>query len=288
MPREQPQLEGANVAPILDLSVIDEAFGDFADLYSDVLRASVVATPEQIQLAYFDRRSELFTLLAKMDSRPQDDEILQQRMDAERRMDAVVLAVRILGDPDQRLEYDRLRQGRLINRRRAANGELQNAASEESTFQNEDKYAPKVSKKEKKKKKEKKANWKDSSKKKKLKKLRYQDELENTNPSMGDESTRLDSRNASIETDDNTYEMRQDDGDSTVYSLASKEQLHKAGYLSCLGNSRVFRKLTDEISGACEDTLVSVDQVFNAFTLTDKDIRAVTRRIDKVKKQLDG
>jgi hypothetical protein len=111
-------------ADALDLSVIDNAFGDFADLYSDVLRVSVVATHEQIQLAYFDRRSELFALLAKMDAAPQDDSAGTTHADAERKMDSVVLAVRILGDPEQRLDYDRMRQERLLNRRRAAHGQL--------------------------------------------------------------------------------------------------------------------------------------------------------------------
>lgn len=276
------------MSPTLDLSVIDDAFGNFADLYSDVLRASVVASPEQIQLAYFDRRSELFTKLAKMDSRPQDDETLRQRMDAERRMDAVVLAVRILGDPYQRLEYDRQRQERLLNRRRAANGELLSVKSEEFSADDEERYTPKASKKEKKKK----TSRKDDSGKDHKQKWRYEFQESNNHVDKKDRTLRLGTRSNSLDTDDLTYdqsyEMRQDDGESTIYTIETKEQMQKSAYLSCLGSSRVLRRLTDEVSGAFEDTLVSVDQVFNAFTLTDKDIRAVSRRIDKVKRQLDG
>jgi hypothetical protein len=101
-------------------------------------------------------------------------------------------------------------------------------------------------------------------------------------------------KRAGAQTD--TDEMRQDDAgimsltptDYDNYSLIENDDKEtSSGMLSCITNSRILRKLTDEISGACEDTLVSVDQVFNAFTLTDRDIRAVTKRIDKAKRQLE-
>jgi len=57
---------------------------------------------------------------------------------------------------------------------------------------------------------------------------------------------------------------------------------------SCISASKTFKSLTDELSGACEDTLVSVDQVFHAFTLTDKDIKAVTKKIGKAKRLLEN
>ena len=69
---------------------------------------------------------------------------------------------------------------------------------------------------------------------------------------------------------------------------AGPDREGKSDILSCITNSRVLRNISDELSGACEDTLMSVDQVFNAFTLTDKDIRAVTKRIDRAKRQLDS
>lgn len=65
------------------------------------------ATAEQLQMAYFDRRSELFALLASIDSEQEQDDITaSHRFHAERKMDAVVMAVRILGDPELRQEYD--------------------------------------------------------------------------------------------------------------------------------------------------------------------------------------
>ena len=105
----------------LDLQVINETFGENADLYEDVLRVPTTATQEEIQLAYFDRRSELFTLLAKIDAAMKDPQsessssmmIDQRRYKAERQMDSVVFAVRILADPTLRILYDEIRPERV-------------------------------------------------------------------------------------------------------------------------------------------------------------------------------
>jgi hypothetical protein len=93
--------------PAPNLEVIYQAFGERADLYKDVLQVKTTATAEQIQMAYFDRRSELFALLASIDSEEEQDDITaSHRFHAERKMDAVVMAVRIVGDPQLRQEYD--------------------------------------------------------------------------------------------------------------------------------------------------------------------------------------
>ena len=300
----------------LDLTVVDKAYGDFADLYSDVLRISVVATHEQIQLAYFDRRSELFTLLAKIDSNPQDERTATERFQAERRMDSVVLAVRVLGDHDQRLQYDRMRQQRLLNRRRAEHGQLPGHEPTVSGLDSvhEEEKPQRKSKTQR----ERSAEPSNKNKKKHPKKVKKQRSHEEEEPAviaplsseledegedillnrsnetqetgnLTDESDRGERSLFSADTD----EMRQDDNNtcgSTCYSVTSKHDDKKkgSGVLSCFSNSRILSNISDEISGACEDTLVSVDQVFNAFTLTDRDIRAVTKRIDKAKKQLDS
>jgi hypothetical protein len=109
-----------------NLTVIDEAFGHHSDLYTDVMQVQPNAGPEQIQEAYFDRRDELFKLLADIDFAHDDDAAEgngtngpmesitdSHRRDAERKMDAVVCAVRILGDADLRLQYDDLRSERI-------------------------------------------------------------------------------------------------------------------------------------------------------------------------------
>lgn len=327
--QQQQQLSSS-----LDLTVIDEAFGDFADLYSDVLRVSVAATSEQIQMAYFDRRSELFTLLAKMDSRPQqqqdDEATLHERIMAERKMDSVVLAVRILGDAEQRLAYDRMRQRRLLNRRRAEHGQLpghkarvgagldasnmEEHGEEPITSQHTRKLSlPNAFRRDRKKKPKKHRDspaeepaprptpprssklsaasptrslaGSTSARSRNSQQQRALDAI--VEPEVDDEAEDDEEVRAVSTTD--TDEFRQDDGDTTVYSMVSVDKTpKKSGYLSCITNSRIMRKISDEISGACEDTLVSVDQVFNAFTLTDKDIKAVTKRIDRAKRQLDG
>ena len=93
--------------PAPNLEVIYQAFGEHSDLYKDVLQVKSSATAEQIQMAYFDRRSELFALLASIDSEEEQDDITaSHRFHAERKMDAVVMAVRILGDVQLREEYD--------------------------------------------------------------------------------------------------------------------------------------------------------------------------------------
>jgi hypothetical protein len=319
----------------LDLSVVDQAYGHFADLYSDVLRVSVVATHEQIQLAYFDRRSELFTLLARIDSQPQDEHTAAERFQAERKMDSVVLAVRVLGDPDQRLQYDRMRQERLLNRRRAEHGQLPghepnarvgsglDSVTQDEYEQMQQEQQNKKDKRKSRRKKEARerstepveaSDKKKSKKSKHSKKKKPAEEtsLDSLSPELEEESEiMLNRSNETQETgnltadnesdrggrsilENDTDEMRQDDnnpascGGTDCYSMTSRNQKETSGgMLSCITNSRILSKISNEISGACEDTLVSVDQVFNAFTLTDRDIRAVTKRIDKAKRQLE-
>ena len=101
--------------------------------------------------------------------------------------------------------------------------------------------------------------------------------------------------------DDDTRTFLDDDGETfasaSVFSNADEEELHKnaaatcgreQGMFGCITGTKTFRNISDEVSGACEDTLISVDQVFNAFTLTDKDIKAVTKKIHKAKMQLES
>ena len=97
----------------LNLNVVNEAFGHRSDLYMDVLQVQPNAGSDQIQEAYFDRRNELFQLLAEIDHTTDDSVMDSHRQHAERKMDAVVCAVRILGDPDLRLQYDDVRNERV-------------------------------------------------------------------------------------------------------------------------------------------------------------------------------
>jgi len=103
------------VGAVMDLSVIDRAFGEFADLYDDVLKVSHLSSQKEIQAAFFDRRSELFSVLSTLDSTT-DEITLTQRMHAERRMDAIVIAFRILREPNMRREYDNTREKRMLEK----------------------------------------------------------------------------------------------------------------------------------------------------------------------------
>lgn len=97
-----------------NLLVIDEAFGPSADLYVDVLGVQPNASNGQIQHSYFDRREELFRLLNAIDEDQEQDSITaSHRLRAERKLDAVVVAMRILGDAELRIEYDDMRFERL-------------------------------------------------------------------------------------------------------------------------------------------------------------------------------
>jgi curved DNA-binding protein CbpA len=318
----------------LDLHVIDEAFGKHSDLYEDVLQVATSATQEEIQLAYFDRRSELFTLLAKIDSKPQSEAMASQRYKAERKMDSVVLAVRVLGDPTLRAVYDQLRSERidppfatqqtstrqspaprLVTPPAKAAGAFDDDIYETSTMEDttdaalEGEAAAAVPRKDSKKKgmsarkqssRASSKKWakddagmaKAASKDSNSTNLVSDDEEENVilPPSSHRKVQNLIEDNLST-----AMESRQEDDTLAAETMDTLSTVEKdevaprsSGVFSCLSGNRMLRKVSDEISGAFEDTLVSVDQVFNAFTLTDKDIKAVTKKIHKAKRQLES
>ena len=102
----------------LHLESINAAFGDSADLYKDVLGVKANASNDQIQRAYFERRNELFQLLAELESSHElDSSSASRRAQAERQMDAIVMTLRILGDKSLRSKYDDIRLERIALRR---------------------------------------------------------------------------------------------------------------------------------------------------------------------------
>jgi hypothetical protein len=76
------------------LKVIDRAFGETSDLYKDVLQVPVYATENEVGLAVFWKRSELFLLLEIVDTRP--DYLRLERCNIEKKIDAVLQAQTIL------------------------------------------------------------------------------------------------------------------------------------------------------------------------------------------------
>jgi curved DNA-binding protein CbpA len=329
-PRKHHRLSSSSSKQHLDLKVIDVAFGRHSDLYEDVLEVAPSATQEEIQLAYFDRRSELFTLLAKIDSMPQSENMANQRYKAERKMDSVVLAVRVLGDPTLRAFYDNIRLDRIHEPAVLDDGNSDiydsSALEETESVEVEMDSLPQVSastdrfphRESRKKIRPPKIETDRtlSTKSKNQKKKRHHNH--DTNDGGGlTKSTSKDTESTDVmsDADDNVIspptnqrkirnliednlsiamESRQEDdtlaGETldTLSTLEKEDEQKSSGVFACFSGSRMLRKVSDEISGAFEDTLVSVDQVFNAFTLTEKDIKAVTKKIHKAKRQLDN
>ena len=368
----------------LDLTLIDETYGDNSDLYEDVLRISTTANQDDIQLAYFDRRSELFTMLAKIDasSRGSGQKTDQKRFETEKKMDSIVYAVRILADPVLRKQYNGIRQertgiglanttplsrnssaSRSFNRKnnipravtppddRSPPGVTTAAPSEsknwiQNTFSaslfssnkslddgDEDR---RKSKRKQKSSTSMETNGEEKEKrslfgrKKKKKKKQVKDErgviIRNdsittyeTENSVTDqeEANRRNARPSNnvspqeavrrgrsqhyfstdddtTRRDDDTRTFLGDDGETfatgSVYSKAIEDTGcgDGGGLFGCISGSRAVQRIANEISGACDDTLTSFDQVFNAFTLTDKDIKAVRKKIDRAERQLNS
>lgn len=417
----------ANSNAKLDLKIIDETYGKNADLYEDVLKVPTTATHDEIQLAYFDRRSELFALLAKIDAAARGSQsksvaasVDQKRNLAEKKMDSIVFAVRVLADPALRKAYNGIRSERTAY----ALKQSPSGASESSTTSNnhksnkqiqqqhqhqhrvvtpteevepknwiqstfsaslfssigsspvddaeehgDEERNPRKTKRWQKQQqsssslpnrdetipesypestgeKEKKSIW---GRKKRKKKRPSKDEdggiflndsmdTNATDTSMtdhedtnyknkkslrpllksnemspheavrrGGERRRNERSNSgsllSAETDgddetlrdDDTRTFLGDDGETFASGSLFSDPDEKTavcggedGMFGCIAGSKAFQRIATEVSDACEDTLVSVDQVFNAFTLTDKDIKAVKKKIDKAKRQLEN
>jgi hypothetical protein len=261
----------------LDLGVIDQAYGYFADLYGDVLRVSVAASAEQMQTAYVDRRSELMRVLSKGFTRPQDEpQTSEEQLQTQRKLDSLALAVRILRDPDQRRVYDRMRQHRLLNRRRSKQGHLPGHPAQvrgldagiDAEEQGEEAHGlRRISGKQ----------------------LRRGDDKENNRNAATSPVGSIKEKTSWVEEEiRELLESTRLDRDNTTKLSQAEQNAEEEGYLSWVSHSRIIRKISDEIGDACEDTLLSVDQVFNAFTLTDKDIEAVTKRIDRAKRQMES
>jgi hypothetical protein len=288
------------LATAMDLGTIDEAYGPFADLYSDVLQISVAASHQQIQLACLDRRSELFRNLSRLDARRSfevEEErqalvVLEERRRIHGKIDSVALAARILGDPDHRLEYDVHRQGRLLNRRRHKNGHLHLRLPEsprhvrgldagiDAEEEGDDPYEGRIRR----------------TISSQLHRQEGSDKENTVNaatrlplPSSAHVVVTREKKTKWMEEQGETREIgesstRQDVGDATQHSQTEEEDVQDESYISSL--SHIIGRLAEELGDACEDTLLSVDQVFNAFTLTGKDIRAVTRRIERAKREV--
>jgi hypothetical protein len=293
---------------IYDLDIIDQAYGLDADLYTDVLRVSYLASDAEIQSAFFDRRSEIFTVLSKLnrendDSDMDDDEIaLSQRRFAERRMDAVVMAFRILKDPELRAIYEEDRDLRVSRRTNLASNAKERRPDEDEissprgvlSFDDSVRTAPFDEKKSR------------AKKKKQLRQVNIKVEspprVSRTRGGMTKKGSSRASLNASRdlepvlqettsgdETDvkaavSGTDDEKRNTSDVEDYTDAPRKK--PEGVLAKIRESTIVKSISDEIHGAYLDTYSAFDQVFNAFTLQDAEIDAVCGRINTAKDQL--
>mmetsp|Transcript_20896 Transcript_20896/g.45342 ORF Transcript_20896/g.45342 Transcript_20896/m.45342 type:complete len:322 (-) Transcript_20896:243-1208(-) len=307
----------------LNLTSVNEAFGEKADLYTDVLGIKPNASTDQIQQAYFARRDELFHVLAQMDQRGVDANS-QKRFNVERQMDGVVMALRVLGDPDARMRYDSIREERMgvvqePGQIYPGNEVPLGTGTSLSTSTSGEaipvpRRPPKL--------------------KSALKTSKSMDEQHHHRTNLGELSaTVANTRSVDFvdETKDNGADADSDStpegprlmnkGASRSAAVRSKavgqenldgRQLRKTrsapepkrrdddeaslGSVGTLGTTLsilesrrgFFQVVKDEVMGAIDDTSRSVEQVFNVFTLQEDEINAVFGRIDKAKRQMEN
>lgn len=289
----------------LNLSAVDEAYGERADLYRDVLRIKSNATTDDVKHAYFNRRDELFQILAKMDKTgtPHDS---PQRYQIERQIDAVVLALRVLGDADARLNYDFMRGDRVSGR---------NSLSPLDENDEDDEDEPVGTKTNGKSRQRARVAFKkaisfdddeDSNDRRRadshsIRKAMSQDEASKTQktsrrslfsrpkslPPKSASLTPFSKRKSHKVTPPRDLEEREKksyrrEGNDDTSQVSEATTLSKAE-----SRMSVFDRVANELLGVVEDTTLSVEQVLGAFTLREEDIDAVVTHIDQVMRKLE-
>lgn len=294
---------------VLNLDVIDDAFGKSSDLYRDVLQISKSAGPGQIHDAYFERRDKLYETLSSVDNRGNH----RTRREAERKMDAVVCAIRVLGNPDLRAQYDRMRSQRIGSRKNRL-GQRRIRASEEvpelnistttgSTMMSKDEsYEPKsrsisytmetpsspgsperrspigVQRSSARITPEKKSR----SRRRKSEESASVDQSESINIVVTPEKVRGAASSRQAPATDHRDDSSQFSGSSSDEGTMMTVETYDVPKPP----TGFFEKVKAEVVGALDDTSRSFEQVFSAFTLREEDIQAVVTKIDKAKVQI--
>jgi hypothetical protein len=303
----------------------------------DALGVQPNASAQQIQDAYFDRRNELLQLLSEIDrgdSSFSTSTTQTRRHQIERQIGAVVMAVRILGDPELRMQYDDMRHERLT-RKVHNNNNIHNTSisTTDATWisPSEEYYVdrtqptslhhhrrrpkpvqtntttttttttrrvvspepvrtttPKPMTT---------TNFPDSdSVLSKI--LRGEDEDDEDMPTATETvvgksliTEGEDHRHQSHQTMTTTTITNDDDDDDEGTLYTTDFYYDNETLASHILPSEPPKGFVDrcrlEILGAIDDTQRSVQQVLNAFTLQEEDIRAVMSRIDKAKRQIE-
>jgi hypothetical protein len=294
-----------------NLHVIDQAYGPYADLYVDVLRVSYLASDKEIQAAFFERRSEIFTILSKLksgDDSENDEIALSQRRFAERRLDAVVMAFRVLKGPESRKAYEKERERRIASRLASSVRSISDSPSPVTEMEQGDvlegmdsvdgSVCPSqmdetisVSSRSR-------VRGADSSVETYAKHPRKPRAVRSprATPSPRGVPRRTDdsiSRDATqVSTDESGRDLREERSDRETSShqdsigrIRRRRKRHE-GVIERKSETSLVRTIADEVHGAYLDTITAFDQVFNAFTLQEQDIMAVCGRIETAKKQL--
>ncbi|GAX18667.1 hypothetical protein FisN_10Hh120 [Fistulifera solaris] len=224
----------------LDLQVVDEVFGPYADLYQDCLRVSTHATCREIHNAFFVKRRELLHKL-------------EQGHDCQKQMDALVLAVRILGDAERRAQYDDLRVERMFHRNTSERQRLPQTSHPHISRHHETPYP-----------------------------LTADTTLDSERHNMEDDISYAPRRTRIV-----TPEPKFDDA-TTVYTYDDTVTMDDMTLLSSDTHlpKTFLDRMTLECMGAFEDTSKSLEEVFGVFTLQDDEIDAVVKRINKAKRQM--
>lgn len=314
------------MATTLPLEAVDSAFGPQADLYRHVLGVRPNASNDQIQKAYFDRRNALFQVLADLEAQSElDASKADARFQAEREMDAMVITLRILGDPLSRARYDDIRVERIGNDDAAA--ELKATSPQKSTSVQ---YTMKESGGGG-------ATTNGKPKKSALKKNSYHisvvdqsmdetttaTEVESesggdrhktglsfspsttsqTSPTRNSSKRKArrvspdEPRKKTTSREKKKQNVKQNQNHSILSTVESDAGSVSEGSFRTLRTIETsltayeqrrgcFQTIQDEVLGALDDTGRSIHQVFSVFTLRESEIDAVTGRIEKAQRQM--
>ena len=245
------------------LQVVDDAFGAHADLYQDCLRISTNATFREIQNAFLEKRRELIRKL-------------EEGQDCHKQMDAVVLAVRILGDADPRAQYDDIRVERM---RRACSPEPDHIQDVNAMTSSDNKGGNPDSVHD-----HHEMQFTDVD----LVNTSFESSEMHNSPVYGSYIQRAPKRQARIV----TPEPRVDDATVYTYDETVDQTLDDMTIMSgdthlIPQNQTLLDRIANECIGAFEDTSKSLEEVFSVFTLQEEEIDAVVKRINKAKRQMN-
>ena len=195
-------------------------------------------------------------------------------------MAAVVTAMRILGDSELRVEYDDLRSERLSSRvspMRSDNAEI-HVSDRTKHKKSRSTYRPSKASRYQQPPSKTRFVSPDAKRGAASRAREYRDE------SLTDSTMDM-TLESNVPTSNTTY------GESTLDMTDEGTIMSDAGSTYSEGTLTTYRKgfagrIHDEVLGALEDTTMSFQQILHVFTLREEDIKAVTGRIHKAKRQM--